>query len=143
MKKVLIGLVVVIVIAVAAVFFIWSNLGSIIKTAVEEAGSQATQVKVTLDEVDVDNLTDGQAAMRGLMAIAHPSGGLSGDDEAMAVDPTQQLGIAFGQAHGAEFLVVRCLRCLSGPFPSLARQIFFSRCGCRCRVCTRICRERQ
>ena len=73
MKKVLIGLVVVIVIVAAAGIFIWSNLGSIIKTAVEEAGSKATQVKVTLDEVDVDNLTDGQAAMRGLI-VGNPAG---------------------------------------------------------------------
>ena len=73
MKKVLIALAVVAVIVVGAVVFIWSNLGSIIKTAVEEAGSEVTQVSVTLNEVNVDNLTDGVAAMRGL-TVGNPSG---------------------------------------------------------------------
>lgn len=73
MKKVLIGLAVIAVIVAGGLYFIWSNLGSIIKTAVEEAGSEVTQVSVTLNNVDVDKLTDGQAAIRGL-TVGNPSG---------------------------------------------------------------------
>lgn len=73
MKKVLIGLVVVIVIVAAAGIFIWSGRDSLIKTAVEKAGSEATQVPVTLAEVDTGSITDGQAAMRGL-TVGNPSG---------------------------------------------------------------------
>jgi hypothetical protein len=73
MKKILIGLVVIAVIVAGGLFYIWSNLGSLIKTAVEEAGSEVTQVSVTLNKVDVDNLTDGQAAIRGL-TVGNPSG---------------------------------------------------------------------
>lgn len=73
MKKILIGLAAIAVIVAGGLFYIWSNLGSLIKTAVEEAGSEVTQVSVTLNKVDVDNLTDGQAAIRGL-TVGNPSG---------------------------------------------------------------------
>lgn len=73
MKKVLIGLAVLAIIVAGGLYFVWSNLGSIIKTAVEEAGSEVTQVSVTLDNVDVDKLTDGQAGIRGL-TVGNPSG---------------------------------------------------------------------
>ncbi len=73
MKKVLIGLAVLVVIVAGGLYFVWSNLGSIIKTAVEETGSKVTQVSVTLDGVDVDKLTDGQAGIRGL-TVGNPSG---------------------------------------------------------------------
>lgn len=73
MKKVLIGLAVLVVIVAGGLYFVWSNLGSIIKTAVEETGSKVTQVSVTLDAVDVDKLTDGQAGIRGL-TVGNPSG---------------------------------------------------------------------
>ncbi len=73
MKKVLIGLAVLVIVVAGGLYFVWSNLGSIIKTAVEEAGSEVTQVSVTLNAVDVDNLTDGQAAIRGL-TVGNPAG---------------------------------------------------------------------
>lgn len=73
MKKVLIGLAVLVVIVAGGLYFVWSNLGSIIKTAVEETGSKVTQVSVTLDTVDVDKLTDGQAGIRGL-TVGNPAG---------------------------------------------------------------------
>jgi hypothetical protein len=73
MKKILIGLAVIVVIALGGLYFLWSNLGSLIKTAVEEAGSRVTQVKVTLKEADTSNLTGGGMALRGLV-VGNPSG---------------------------------------------------------------------
>jgi hypothetical protein len=73
MKKILIGLAVIVVIVLGGLFYLWSNLGSLIKTAVEEAGSRVTQVKVTLKEADTGNLTSGAMALRGLV-VGNPSG---------------------------------------------------------------------
>jgi hypothetical protein len=73
MKKILIGLVIVVVIVAGGLFYLWQNLGSLIKTAVEEAGSRVTQVKVSLKEVDAGKVTDGALALRGLV-VGNPSG---------------------------------------------------------------------
>lgn len=73
MKKVLIGLVVIIVIVAGVLFYVWQNLGSLIKTAVEKAGSDVTQVKVSLKDVDTSDLTHGGIALRGLV-IGNPPG---------------------------------------------------------------------
>lgn len=73
MKKIGIGLAVVVVLIAGGVFYVWSNLGSIIKTVVETAGTEVTGVQVSLDAVDVDKLTDGAAGLRGL-TVANPIG---------------------------------------------------------------------
>lgn len=73
MKKILIGLVVIIVIAGAALFYVWQNRDALIKTAIEEAGSRATQVSVTLDQVDTGDVLDGSVALRGLV-VDNPPG---------------------------------------------------------------------
>lgn len=73
MKKVLIGLVILIVIVGAGLFYVWQNRDTFIKTAVEEAGSRATQVGVTLNEVDTQDVLGGTVALRGLV-VGNPSG---------------------------------------------------------------------
>jgi hypothetical protein len=73
MKKIGIGLAVVIVLIAGGVFYVWSNLGSIIKNVVETAGTEVTGVQVSLEAVDVDKLTDGAAGLRGL-TVANPKG---------------------------------------------------------------------
>lgn len=73
MKKIVIGLVVVAVLVVGAVVFLLGNLGSLLKDVIETAGTEVTEVNVTLNEVDVDRLTDGEAALRGLI-IGNPAG---------------------------------------------------------------------
>ena len=71
MKKIaLIGGGLVVVVVVAVVFLI-SNLDSLIRTAVEEVGSEATQAKVTLSEVEIS--TEGKGALRGFI-VGNPSG---------------------------------------------------------------------
>lgn len=73
MKKVLIGLVVLIVIVGAGLFYVWQNRDAYIKSAIEEAGSRATQVSVTLNEVDTGDVLGGGVALRGLV-VGNPPG---------------------------------------------------------------------
>jgi len=71
MKKIAIVAGGLIVIIVVGLIVLWSNLGSIIKAAVEEVGSEATQAKVTLNEVDISS--DGKGALRGF-SLGNPAG---------------------------------------------------------------------
>jgi hypothetical protein len=73
MKKILIGLLVVVIIVAAGLFYLWQSRDRFIKTAIEEAGSRATQVSVTLNEVDTANVLDGRVALRGLV-VGNPAG---------------------------------------------------------------------
>lgn len=71
MKKIaLIGGGLVVVVVVAVVLLV-SNLDSLIRTAVEEVGSRATQAKVTLNEVEIS--TEGKGALRGF-TVGNPGG---------------------------------------------------------------------
>jgi len=72
MKKVLIGLGVVVVVVVGAVVYLVGNLDSLIKQAVEDVGSEATGAKVSLAGVEL-SLTDGRGALKGLR-VGNPSG---------------------------------------------------------------------
>ncbi|WNK01418.1 hypothetical protein L2D14_08280 [Thalassospiraceae bacterium LMO-JJ14] len=72
MKKVFIGVGVVVVLLVAGGIYLYSNLGGIIKSAVETYGSEATKAEVTLNSVDLD-ATSGKAALNKL-SVGNPSG---------------------------------------------------------------------
>ncbi len=72
MKKILIGLAVIVVIIGGGMIFFLSNLDNIVKTAVEEVGSEVTGVSVTLDKVALE-LTDGKASLSGFM-VGNPDG---------------------------------------------------------------------
>jgi uncharacterized protein involved in outer membrane biogenesis len=63
------GLVVVIL---AGLFYLYSSLGSLIKTAVEKYGSEITQAKVRLNAAEV-SATSGTGALRGLF-VGNPQG---------------------------------------------------------------------
>ena len=73
MKKVILigGLVLIVVVGAVAYFFL-SGLNELVRTAVEKAGSEVTQVKVTLDKADVE-LTAGRASLSGL-EVGNPAG---------------------------------------------------------------------
>jgi len=71
-KGVLIGGGVLIVVIAAAVFFLWSNLGSVIKTAIEKYGPEITQAKVTVNSVDL-SASSGEGALKGL-TVGNPAG---------------------------------------------------------------------
>ena len=73
MKKVLLIVVLLIVAIIGvAIYFVFSNLDAIVKTAIEQVGSQTTQTAVRVDKVKI-KLTDGAGAISGL-TIANPKG---------------------------------------------------------------------
>jgi hypothetical protein len=53
-RGILIGAAVVVVAIIGGVYALYASLGGIIEAAVEEIGSDATQAKVELDDVDLD-----------------------------------------------------------------------------------------
>ena len=59
------------IVVVVAVVLLIGNIDSLIKTAVEDVGSEATKAKVTLDDVEIS--TDGKGALRGL-TVGNPQG---------------------------------------------------------------------
>jgi hypothetical protein len=76
LKKVLIGvaaLVVVLVIAVGGgLYYLYSNLDSIVKAAIESVGGDATQTKVSVKTVKL-SLTSGEGTISGLI-VGNPKG---------------------------------------------------------------------
>ncbi len=90
MKKVLLGLVVLVLLVVGGgVYFILTNLDAIVERAIETAGSKAAGTAVGVDSVDVD-LFCGRATVRGF-TLANPPGFsaapmLSFDELAIAID---------------------------------------------------------
>jgi len=82
MKKILIGLVVLVVIIAVGVFVFLGNLNDIVRAAVEKVGSEMTQTNVTLNEVDIE-LTSGRGALRGF-SVTNPKG--FSDDAAFKFD---------------------------------------------------------
>ena len=82
MKKVLIGVGVLVVVIAVGVFVFLGNLNDIVRAAVEKVGSDMTQTNVTLNEVDIE-LTSGKGALRGF-SVTNPSG--FSDDDAFKFD---------------------------------------------------------
>jgi len=73
MKKLILGLFLIVLIAVAGgVYYVLTNLDSLVKQAIETHGSKATQTAVLVDNVNID-LASGAAGLKGL-TIANPSG---------------------------------------------------------------------
>jgi uncharacterized protein involved in outer membrane biogenesis len=72
MKKILIGVIVILVVIGGAGFYVFLNAGEIIKQIVEEVGSQATKTKVSLSKFDL-SIQSGEAALAGFQ-MGSPSG---------------------------------------------------------------------
>lgn len=72
MKKLLIGLLVVVLLIGAGMFYLVSNLDSIVKRGIESAGTEAVGTNVRVDTVAID-LTTGSATLTGF-SIANPEG---------------------------------------------------------------------
>jgi len=94
-KKIVIGLLVLIVIAGGALYYVYSNAGGIIKSAIETYGSEATQTSVRVSSVKLA-LDTGKGGLSGLK-VGNPSGFSSGDalelgDIDIEVDPQSVLG---------------------------------------------------
>ncbi len=63
---------VILVLLVIGVYFLFSSLNSIVKTAVEKVGTAVTQTQVKLKDVNIE-ITSGKGALHGLM-VKNPSG---------------------------------------------------------------------
>lgn len=72
MKKILIGLAVVIVLVAGAAVYFLTNLDSLVQQAVEKYGSEATRTEVALSKVDL-SLKEGTAALNGFR-MGNPEG---------------------------------------------------------------------
>jgi hypothetical protein len=72
LKKIAIGVVVLLVIIAGVVSFLFSNLDSIVKAAIEKYGSAATQAEVKLDSVKLA-ITSGEGSLNGL-TVGNPKG---------------------------------------------------------------------
>ncbi len=82
MKKILIGVGVLVVIVAVGLFFLLGSLDSIVKAAVEKIGSDLTQTKVTLNDVKIEK-TSGKGVLRGFR-VTNPTG--FSDDDAFRFD---------------------------------------------------------
>ncbi|MCW8915427.1 MAG: hypothetical protein OQK24_06175 [Magnetovibrio sp.] len=71
-KKIFIGIGVIIIALVASFYYLAQNAGSMVKAAIENHGSRATQVDVLVDNVEV-TLGDKKAGVHGL-TIGNPAG---------------------------------------------------------------------
>ena len=73
MKKIIFSLVALVAIAIAvAVFYVLTNLDSLVKAAIEKYGSEATQTAVRVDKVRI-KITEGDGAIYGL-TVANTKG---------------------------------------------------------------------
>jgi hypothetical protein len=73
MKKVILGLIVVVILAVGGgIYYGLSNLDAIVKAAIEKYGSEATRTAVRVDKVQI-KLTEGDGAIHGL-TVGNPGG---------------------------------------------------------------------
>lgn len=73
MKKIILGIVLLVIIAVGGgIFYLFHNLDAIVKMAIEKYGSQAIQTPVRVDRVRI-KLQEGSASISGL-TVANPPG---------------------------------------------------------------------
>ena len=73
MKKIILGIIVVVILAVGGgIYYGLSNLDAIVKAAIEKYGSEATQTAVRVDKVRI-KLTEGDGAIHGL-TVANTGG---------------------------------------------------------------------
>jgi len=72
MRKVMIGVAALAVIAIGMLVFVWSNLDGIVKKSIQSFGSEAMKTEVSVADVKL-KLESGQATIRGLK-VGNPAG---------------------------------------------------------------------
>ncbi|MBM3554433.1 MAG: hypothetical protein FJX47_02620 [Alphaproteobacteria bacterium] len=72
LKKILIGLAVLVAVIGGAVYFLLSNVGAIVQAAIEKIGSEATKAEVKVAKVDIA-LKEGSGRIEGLK-VGNPAG---------------------------------------------------------------------
>jgi len=72
MKKLMVGAVGLLIVVIAGLVFVWSNLDGIVKDAIQTYGSEATKTQVRVADVTL-KLESGHASIRGLN-VGNPAG---------------------------------------------------------------------
>jgi len=72
LKKILIVLVLLVIVIAGGVYYLWSNLDSLIRAAIERFGSEATRASVRVDKVSL-SVTSGEGGVSGL-TVGNPAG---------------------------------------------------------------------
>jgi len=72
LKKILIVLVLLVIVIAGGVYYLWSNLDSLIRAAIERFGSEATRASVRVDKVNL-SVTSGEGGVSGL-TVGNPAG---------------------------------------------------------------------
>jgi len=73
MKKIVLGVLMLVVLAIGAlVFYVYSNINDIVKAAIEKYGTQVTQTAVVVKDVKL-KMSQGSGVIRGL-TVANPAG---------------------------------------------------------------------
>ena len=72
MKKILIGLLLILLLISAGAYFVLGNINSIVKNQIEKQGSGALQTQVQVSDVNIQ-LLDGLGEINGF-SIANPEG---------------------------------------------------------------------
>lgn len=71
-KTILITVAILVLVSIGGVYYVLTNLNSIVEAAIEKYGSETIQTAVRVDSVDIE-LTAGKASIQGL-TIANPDG---------------------------------------------------------------------
>ncbi len=113
MKWLLGSLLLVLLIVIVAVFVVAANLGSLVKTAINEQGPAMTGIDLSVQDVDV-NLLGAQAAVQGLR-VGNPPGYSEGDalelgSVSLALDRDSLQRIAQAGSLSAAVIVVDDIR---------------------------------
>ncbi|MDE8349390.1 MAG: hypothetical protein POG74_07895 [Acidocella sp.] len=87
LKKIAIGFVVLLALAAGGFWYLFSNLDSFVKSAIQTYGSQATQSTVSVGSVDIA-LTSGQGTISGI-TIGNPAGFGAGNAVSVAAITVQ------------------------------------------------------
>lgn len=95
LKKIVIGVIVLVVIAAGIAWYLFSNLDSIVKAAIEHYGTAVTQAEVRVDKVTIA-ISSGTAQISGL-TVANPQGfstakALELGSITISIDPTSITG---------------------------------------------------
>lgn len=95
MRKIVIGLLVIVAVFIGGIAFILSNLDEFVREIVQSVGSEVTKTEVTLDGANIDP-ANGKAALNGLV-VGNPEGfktpyALSLGTVSVKMDPTTVVG---------------------------------------------------
>ncbi|MAI80641.1 MAG: hypothetical protein CL917_17000 [Deltaproteobacteria bacterium] len=108
MKSILFGLATILVLLVGGFYFVYSNLDEIVRTAIEEYGSQVVGTSVSVSGVSI-SLTEGKGTIKELR-VAEPKG--FGSGSAISFDEIE-LGIDIRSLTAREPIIINLVRVIA------------------------------